>query len=113
MFQVHSSHFTPETEAGRALLPTLPLHDPCNMNSATTNVEQLGPHGSRNPRPCKEGSGSERMSTLFSNKVLTAESARRKWPETKGQILPGALFLPRVQEPDKISAQAAGSVPGR
>lgn len=72
----------------------------------------------------KEGSRSEWMRTWFSDKILIAESVQRKWPKTKGQILPGALFLPWVQEEllfskdickpsDKISARTPGAMPGR
>lgn len=64
------------------------------------------------------------MRAWFSDKILIAEPVQRKWPKTKGQILPGALFLPWVQEEslfskdickplDKISARAPGLMPGR
>lgn len=42
------------------------------------------------------------MSTLFSDKIVIAESVRRKWPKIKGQILQGALFLPWVEERDVV-----------
>lgn len=64
------------------------------------------------------------MSTLFSNKILIVESAQRKWPKSKGQILPGALsFLGFRNELlfskdickllDKISVLTPWLVPGR
>lgn len=93
-------------------------------------MERLRPHWKWNPRCDKEGSGSEWMRTRFSDKILIVESVQRKWPKTKGQILPGALFLPWVKEEllfskdickplDKISActckitsEAIGLAPG-
>jgi len=98
--QEHSSQSQPtpypETHPVPQSLAT--LDNPCELICAVTEAERLRPHSRRNPRPYKEGSGSEWMSTLFSNKILIAESARRKWQKPKGQILSGALFLPWVQE---------------
>ena len=77
----------PETHPVPQSLTT--LDHPCELISTVIKMEQLRPHGSWNPRPYKEGSGSEWISTLFPDKIVIVESVRRKWPKPKGQILHG------------------------